>query len=342
MVRGATLARFAEADEGARLKAIQCVEWGGPSRLKQVEVPAPVPGPGEVRIRVGAAGVNFPDALIIQKKYQVQPPLPFIPGTEAAGTIDAVGAGVTSAAVGDRVVAFVGTGAFAEQVCVDAAQVMPVPAGISDEIAASFTLTYATSQHALVERGGLRAGEVLLVLGAGGGVGLAAVELGKRIGARVLAAASTEEKLAAARSAGADASINYSSLDLREAVRTLTDGHGADVIYDPVGGAYTDAALRAIAWRGRLLVVGFANGEIPNIPANRLLLKEASAVGVFWGEFARRESKANRAMIAELYGALAAGTLHPQVSHVYPLDRVPDALTALLQRHVVGKVVVRP
>jgi NADPH2:quinone reductase len=324
------------------MKAIQCQEWGGPDKLRLVEVPLPEPKAGEVRLRVNAAGVNFPDALIIQKKYQMQPPLPFTPGSEVAGTVDALGAGVTNLKPGDRVIAFVGLGAFAEYVCAPAAQTIPIPAALSDEVAAAFTLTYATSHHALFDRAQLKAGETLLVLGAGGGVGLSAVELGKLAGARVIAAASTDEKLAAARAHGADELINYSSADLRDSVKTLTDGKGADVVYDPVGGAYSEPALRSLAWRGRFLVIGFANGEIPRIPLNLLLLKEVSAVGVFWGEFARREPAANRAMLNELFGWLVQGKLKPHVSHAYALSDTAQALQALLARRAVGKLVIRP
>lgn len=324
------------------MKAIQCQEWGGPDKLRLVEVPLPEPKAGEVRLRVNAAGVNFPDALIIQKKYQMQPPLPFTPGSEVAGTVDALGAGVTNLKPGDRVIAFVGLGAFAEYVCAPAAQTIPIPAALSDEVAAAFTLTYATSHHALFDRAQLKAGETLLVLGAGGGVGLSAVEQGKLAGARVIAAASTDEKLAAARAHGADELINYSSADLRDSVKTLTDGKGADVVYDPVGGAYSEPALRSLAWRGRFLVIGFANGEIPRIPLNLLLLKEVSAVGVFWGEFARREPSANRAMLNELFGWLVQGKLKPHVSHAYALSDTAQALQALLARRAVGKLVIRP
>jgi NADPH2:quinone reductase len=330
-----------EAD-GEAMKAIHCIEWGGPEKLLLADVPVPEPGPGEIRIKVGAAGVNFPDALIIQRKYQVQPPLPFIPGTEVAGRVDAVGAGVEQVKGGDRVVAFVGLGGFAEYVCAPAAQTAALPSGIADETAAAFTLTYATSHHALIDRAQLKSRETLLVLGAGGGVGLAAVQIGKLIGARVIAAASTDEKLAAAHASGADALINYSALDLREAIKTLTDGRGADVIYDPVGGAYTEPALHAIAWRGRLLVVGFANGEIPQIPANLLLIKGASAVGVFWGEFARREPAANRVLLAALFDWLAQGRLKPQVTRSFGLAEVPQALESLLARRVIGKLVIKP
>ncbi|MCS6944703.1 MAG: NADPH:quinone oxidoreductase family protein [Sutterellaceae bacterium] len=324
------------------MKAIQCQEWGGPEKLRLVELPLPEPKPGQVRLRVRAAGVNFPDALIVQKKYQMQPPLPFTPGSEVAGEVDAVGEGVTDRRPGQRVIAFVGLGAFAEYVCTQAAQTIPIPDSLSDEIAAAFTLTYATSHHALFARAGLKAGETLLVLGAGGGVGLAAVELGKLAGARVMAAASTDEKLAAARAHGADELINYSSADLRETVKALTAGKGADVVYDPVGGAYSEPALRALGWRGRFLVVGFANGEIPKIPLNLLLLKEASALGVFWGDFARREPEANANMLQQLFQWLAQGKLKPHVSQVYPLSDTPQALQSLLARRAVGKLVIRP
>ncbi len=330
------------ATNTATMKAIHCIEWGGPDKLLLADVPVPEPKAGEIRIKVAAAGVNFPDALIIQRKYQVQPPLPFIPGTEVAGRVDAVGEGVKNVKPGDRVVAFTGLGGFAEYVCAPAVNVAALPEGISDEAAAAFTLTYATSHHALLDRAQLKRSETLLVLGAGGGVGLAAVQIGKLIGARVIAAASTDEKLAAAHEAGADALLNYSQLDLREAVKTLTDGKGADVIYDPVGGAYTEPALRAIAWRGRLLVVGFANGDIPQIPASLLLIKGASAVGVFWGEFARREPAANQLLMQSLFGWLLQGRLKPQITQSYALADVPKALEALLTRRAIGKLVIKP
>jgi NADPH2:quinone reductase len=324
------------------MKAIQCVQWGGPRELQLVDLPPPQPAAGQVRIRVAAAGVNFPDALIVQGKYQVRPPLPFVPGTEVAGTIDAVGAGVTSLQPGDRVVAFVGLGGFAEQVCVAQEQVAPLPAGIGMAVAAGFTLAYATSQHALAARGELKPGETLLVLGAGGGVGLAAVELGKLAGARVIAAASSAAKLEAARESGADETIDYAATDLREAVKALTGGRGVDVVYDPVGGAFTAAALRSLAWRGRLLVVGFAGGEIPQLPANVLLLKEIAAIGVYWGEFARRDPAGNRALLAQLFGWLVQGRLRPRVSKQYSLAETPQALEDLLQRRAIGKLVVCP
>jgi len=324
------------------MKAIQCVEWGDPDKLVVSELPLPEPGAAHVRIRIAAAGVNFPDALIVQKKYQLQPTLPFIPGTEVAGSVDALGEGVAHLKVGDRVIAFVGVGAFAEYVCAPAALAIRIPDEVSDDVAAAFTLTYATSHHALFDRAQLKAGETLLVLGAGGGVGLAAVELGKIAGAHVIAAASGAEKLAAAKAHGADDVIDYSSVDLRAAIKELTSGSGVDVIYDPVGGPATEAAVRSLAWRGRLLVVGFAQGEIPQIPANLLLLKGASAVGVFWGDFAKREPKANFAMLKELFAGLEQGKLKPHVSRAFPLSETPRALEALLARNVVGKLVIRP
>lgn len=324
------------------MRAIQCVEWGGPERLQLADVPPPQPGPGQVRIRVAAAGVNFPDALIVQGKYQLRPPLPFVPGTEVAGTVDAVGDGVTTFKPGDRVVAFVGLGGFAEQVCASQEQLAPLPPAIDMAVAAGFTLTYATAQHALAERGQLKPAETLLVLGAGGGVGLAAVELGKLAGARVIAAASSGDKLRAAQAAGADALIDYASADLREAIKQATDGRGVDVVFDPVGGGYTAAALRSLAWRGRLLVIGFAGGEIPQIPANLLLLKEVSAVGVYWGEYAKRDAAGNGRLLAQLLRWLAEGRLRPLVSRQYPLAEASRALEDLLQRRAVGKLVIRP
>jgi NADPH2:quinone reductase len=323
------------------MKAILCTEWGGTDKLQLAELPLPQPKAGEVRLRVLAAGVNFPDALIIQKKYQVQPALPFVPGTEIAGVVDAAGEGV-NLEPGTRVVAFVGIGGFAEYVCVDAARTILLPDGVADEVAAAFMMIYGTSHHALFDRGRLRSGETLLVLGAAGGVGLAAVELAKLAGARVIAAASSAEKLGACSAAGADELIDYSSGDLREALRSMTAGRGVDVVYDPVGGGYAEPAIRSLAWRGRFLVVGFAAGEIPSIKLNLLLLKEASAVGVYWGEFAKRDPKGNAAMIGELMSWLAQGRLRPHVSRVYPLQETPRAIDDLLQRRAIGKLVIRP
>jgi NADPH:quinone reductase len=303
-------------------------------------VPSQEPGPGEAVIAVKAASVNFPDVLIIENKYQVKPPLPFSPGSELAGFVKAVGAGVTAFTPGDRVMAITGYGAFAEEVKTEARRMLAIPHGMDFATAAAFGLTYATSEHALVDRGALKAGETLLVLGAAGGVGLAAIEIGKILGARVIACASTDEKLAVCRAHGADDTINYAAEDLRERIKALTGGNGPDVVYDPVGGAYTEMALRSIAWRGRLLVVGFAAGEIPKIPLNLTLLKGCSIVGVFWGDFTRREPHHFAEAMARLGGWYAEGRLKPHISATFPLDRAADALTLMAARRVTGKVVL--
>lgn len=324
------------------VKAVLCRQHGLPDTLEVAELPTPVPGPGQVLIDVAAAGVNFPDTLIIQNKYQFKPALPFSPGGELAGTIAAVAADVKDFSVGQRVIAFTGWGAFAEQVVADAIKLIPIPSGVPDDIAASFVMTYGTSYHALKDRAALQAGETLLVLGAAGGVGLAAVEIGKVLGARVIAAASSDGKLSVCREHGADETINYSTEDLRERIRALTGGRGVDVVYDPVGGGYSEPALRSIAWRGRFLVVGFANGEIPKIPLNLTLLKGASIVGVFWGEFVRREPKANAHDLMELVGMMQKGTIKPLISARYPLADAAKALNAVMARTVTGKVVLIP
>lgn len=306
------------------------------------ELPDVVPGPGEVAIDVHAAGVNFPDVLIIQNKYQFKPELPFTPGSELAGIVRAVGEGVTHVKAGDKVLAFVSQGAFQQQVAAPAKAVMPMPPGLDFDTAAAVTLTYGTSHHAVVDRAQLKAGETMLVLGAAGGVGLAAIEIGKALGARVIAAASTDEKLAVCKEHGADATINYSTQDLREAIKAATDGKGPDVIYDPVGGIYAEPAFRSIAWRGRYLVIGFANGEIPKLPLNLPLLKGASIVGVFWGEFARREPKANAAAMQELMRWMAEGKVRPHISGRYALAETPQALNDMAARKVTGKIVIQP
>jgi NADPH2:quinone reductase len=299
-------------------------------------------GAGEVVIDVKAAGVNFPNVLIIQGKYQFKPTLPFTPGSELSGIVAEVGAGVAHVKVGDRVIAFVAQGAFAEQAVAVAAAVMPMPPGMEFDIAAAITLTYGTSHHAVVDRAQLKAGETMLVLGAAGGVGLAAIEIGKALGATVIACASTDEKLVVCREHGADATINYSKEDLREAIKAATNGKGPDVIYDPVGGEYAEPAFRSIGWRGRYLVVGFANGEIPKLPLNLMLLKGASLVGVFWGEFAKREPKANLGAMRQLLGWLAEGKIRPRISGRYALADTAKALDAMAARQVTGKVVIVP
>jgi NADPH2:quinone reductase len=324
------------------MKAIVCEAWGLPDTLVVRELPEVVPEAGKVAIKVEAAGVNFPDVLIIQNKYQFKPELPFTPGGELAGTVTAVGEGVTQYKPGDRVIAFVGQGAFAQQIAVPEKSVMPMPPDMDFDTAAAITLTYGTSHHAVVDRAQLKAGETMLVLGAAGGVGLAAIEIGKALGARVIAAASSDEKLEICKQHGADATINYSTQDLREAIKACTDGKGPDVIYDPVGGIYAEPAFRSIGWRGRYLVVGFANGEIPKLPLNLTLLKGASLVGVFWGEYVRREPKANMAAMRELMGWLAEGKIRPHISGRYALADTPKALNDMAARKVTGKVVIQP
>ena len=324
------------------MKAIVCKEWGLPETLVIEEQADLVPAAGEIVIDIMAAGVNFPDVLIIQNKYQFKPQLPFTPGNELAGTVHAVGAGVSAYKVGDKVFAFVPQGAFAQQVKVTADAVLPMAAGMDFDTAAAITLTYGTSHHAVVDRAQLKAGETMLVLGAAGGVGLAAIEIGKALGARVIAAASTAEKLAICKEHGADVLINYTTEDLREAIKAATNGKGPDVVYDPVGGSYTEPAFRSIAWRGRYLVIGFANGEIPKLPLNLPLLKGASLVGVFWGDFARREPAHNLAAMQELMRWLAEGKIKPHISARYALADTPQALIDMASRKVTGKIVILP
>jgi NADPH2:quinone reductase len=324
------------------MKAVVCNAWGLPDTLVVEDLPEPTPGPGQVALDVMAAGVNFPDVLIIQGKYQFKPELPFIPGSELSGVVRALGDGVANLKLGDKVIAFTAQGAFAQQIVVPAQACMPMPPGMDFDTAAAITLTYGTSHHAVVDRAALKQGETMLVLGAAGGVGLAAIEIGKALGARVIAAASSDEKLAVCREHGADATINYSNEDLREAIKAATGGKGPDVIYDPVGGIYAEPAFRSIGWRGRYLVVGFANGEIPKLPLNLTLLKGASLMGVFWGEFAKREPKANMAAMRQLMGWLAEGKIKPRISARYALADTPAALNDMAARKVTGKVVILP
>ena len=324
------------------MRALKCNAYGSPDALVVEEVASPKPGPKQVLIDVKAAGVNFPDALMVQGKYQVKPELPFTPGGELAGIVREVGKEVTHIKPGEAVVALSFHGAFAEEAIAEADRVVALPAGVDLEIAACFLLAYGTSYHALKDRAELRAGETLLVLGAAGGVGLAAVELGKLMGARVNAAASSDEKLAICRAHGADETIDYAREDLKERAKELTRGGGVDVVYDPVGGAYSEGALRSTAWKGRLLVIGFAAGEIPKIALNLALLKGCSIVGVFWGEFARREPALNAANISQLLAWLESGALKPLISARYPLARGGEALQSVLARKVTGKVVILP
>jgi NADPH2:quinone reductase len=322
------------------MRAVLCKRYGPPSELVVEDVPSPKPGAGQVLVAVHAAGVNFPDTLIIQGKYQFKPEPPFSPGGEVAGIVREVGPGVTGIAVGDRVIAATTWGGYAEEVVAEAKRIIPMPEGMDFDTAATFVLTYGTSHHALKDRAALQPGETLLVLGAAGGVGLAAVELGKAMGARVIAAASSDDKLATCREHGADEAINYSNEDLRKRLKALTDGRGVDVVYDPVGGDLSEPALRSMAWNGRFLVVGFAAGSIPSIPLNLALLKGCSIVGVFWGAFTRNEPRRNETNLQELLAWFKAGKVKPYISARYPLERAADALHDVMERKVKGKVVL--
>ncbi len=317
-----------------------CTDPTGVDALTWTEQPTPSPRAGEVLIEIKAASLNFPDLLIVQNKYQIKPPLPFVPGSEYAGVVLAVGEGVTHLRPGQNVACLSGTGGFATHVLAPAALCMPLPDGFSHVDAAAFIMIYATSHHALIDRAQLQAGETVLVLGAAGGVGTAAIQIAKARGARVIAAASTEEKCALCLSIGADAVINYAQENLREAIKALTDGRGPDVIYDPVGGEYTEPAFRSIAWRGRYLVVGFASGPIPSLPLNLPLLKGASLVGVFWGDFAKREPKANAAMMQELARWYAEGKVKPVIDRTMPMSQLKAAYEHMGSRGVIGKLVM--
>jgi NADPH2:quinone reductase len=319
---------------------VLCKAYGPPEGLVVEEVPAPTADAGQVVIAVRAAGVNFPDTLIIQGKYQFKPAPPFSPGCEVAGVVKAVGPGVNSVKVGDRVIATVVYGGFAEEIAVNEFQVLHMPEGLDFERGAGAITTYGTTQYALIERAQLKAGETLLVLGAAGGVGLAAIEIGKLLGARVIAAASSAAKLEVCKQHGADGIIDYSKEDLKERTKQLTSGNGADVVYDPVGGPYTEAALRSTAWNGRVLVVGFASGEIPKIPANLTLLKGASLVGVFWGSWAMRDPKHATALHSQLLKWIADGKLKMHIHERYPLAQASRALRDLLDRKVQGKAIL--
>ncbi len=323
------------------MKALLCKAFGPAETLALEAVDSPSPKGNEVLIEVQAAGVNFPDTLIIEGKYQFKPPFPFSPGGEVAGVVSTVGDKVAHLKAGDRVMALTGWGGFAEQVAAPAYNVLPVPASMDLTTAAAFGMTYGTSMHALRQRAGLKPAETLLVLGAAGGVGLAAVEIGKAMGARVIAAASSAEKLAVARNAGADELIDYSEQSLKDEVKKLTNGQGVDVIYDPVGGPLFEEAFRCMAWNGRFLVVGFAaGGGIPALPANLPLLKGAALVGVFWGSFAQRQPADNADNFRQLFAWHAEGKLKPLVSQTFPLERGGEAIAALGQRKAVGKLVV--
>ena len=324
------------------MKAIVCKAFGPPESLVLEEVPSRPLGKSEVRIGVKAAGVNFPDTLIIQGKYQLKADPPFTPGAEVAGTVLEAGEKVKNVRAGDPAVALVPTGGYAEEVVASSEMVMPLPRGMDFKDAAGFPMTYGTSYHALRQRASLAPGETLLVLGAAGGVGLAALQLGKLMGARVIAAAGSDDKLAFCKSQGADEVVNYSKESLKESVKKLTRGQGADVIYDPVGGDLAQDCFSCINWNGRYLVVGFAAGKIPEIALNRLLLKGAAAVGVFWGAFVAREPKLNWENFQQLFAWYAEGKLKPHISKSYPLAQAPAALRDMLERKVTGKVVLVP
>ncbi|RMX08055.1 NADPH:quinone oxidoreductase family protein [Corticibacter populi] len=317
-----------------------CTDPTGVDNLRWTELPTPTPGKGEVLVRIHAASLNFPDLLIVQNKYQMKPELPFVPGSEYAGVIEAVGEGVQHLQIGQRVAALSGTGGFGTHTLVPAKLCMPLPDAFSFEDAAAFIMTYATSYHALIDRGALRADETVLVLGAAGGVGTAAIQIAKAQGARVIAAASTDDKCALCREIGADATINYQREDLRETIKTLTDGRGPDVVYDPVGGDFAEPAFRSIAWRGRYLVIGFAAGPIPALPLNLPLLKGASIVGVFWGAFSQKEPAANAAMLQELAHWYVQGRIKPVMDGTLPMRALHKAYERMGQRAVRGKLVL--
>jgi NADPH2:quinone reductase len=323
------------------MKALICKEHGLPDKLELVaDWPKPEAGEHDVLINVRAAGLNFPDVLIIQGKYQIQPEMPFIPGGECSGEVVAVGSKVTRFNVGDKVISMGATGAFCEQIAVNEHAAFPMPEGLSFEQAAGISITYFTSYYALKQRGNLQAGETLLVLGAAGGVGTTAIELGKLMGAKVIAAASTSEKLELCKSLGADEVINYSEESLKDRVKELTGGKGVDVVYDPVGGDYAEPAIRGMAWNGRYLVIGFASGPIPKIPLNLTLLKGCSVVGVFWGRFTGEEPAENLKNIAELWALFEAGKLSPVVTDSFSIDQYEDAFNCLIERRARGKVIM--
>ena len=323
------------------MRALVCNEYGPPESLAIENIDAPVPADDEVLIDVAAAGINFPDVLAVAGKYQVKTPTPFIPGNEAAGVVRAIGKDVKHYTVGDRVIVMSSGSAFAEQCVAREVTTMPLPDAMSFEQGAGFTVTYGTSYHALKQRAQLQAGETVLVLGAAGGVGVTAVEIAHAMGAHVIAAASSDEKLAFAKEAGADELINYSTQSLKESIKAMTDGNGVDVVYDPVGGELADQAFRATAWHGRYLVIGFASGDIPKFPANIALLKEASVVGVWWGTWASKNPLLQRQNVQEMAALIAAGTLAPRTTQVYPLDEYITAFSAITERRACGKVILQ-
>lgn len=324
------------------MRAVLCKQFGPPETLVVEDVPALLPAAGEAVVRVKAAGVNFPDSLIIQNKYQIKAPLPFSPGGEFAGVISAVGEGVARFAVGQAVIGFTGWGAFAEEIAVSQDGLIPMPEGMPFDIAGSFLMTYGTCYHALKDRAQLAPGETVLVLGAAGGIGIAAIEIAKALGARVIAAASSADKLRTCMAHGADETIDYQTEDLRERINAVAGKQGVDVVVDPVGGSFSEPAFRSVGWRGRFLVVGFAGGGIPKIPLNLPLVKGSSIVGVFWGDFLRREPANGERDLKDLVALYRAGKIKPLVSGRYALEKTSDALHALMQRKVQGKIVIVP
>jgi NADPH:quinone reductase len=323
------------------VKAILCHHYGTADDLVLADIPDPVAGPGEVVVKVAAVGLNFFDTLIIAGKYQTKPPFPFSPGGELAGVVESVGAGVTALTPGDRVMGYTNFNAARERTAVPAEQLVKIPADLDFERAAALTITYGTGYHALAHRGRLAAGETLAVLGASGGVGLAAVELGRVMGARVVACASTDDKLALARQHGADELVNYETELLRDALKRVGGTHGIDVVFDPVGGPYSEPAIRSLAWEGRHLVVGFAAGDIPKLPLNLVLLKNCAVLGVYWGAWVRHDPAAYQAAISQLARWCADGKLACYIQQVYPLSDTPQAIKALADRKAMGKLVVR-
>jgi NADPH2:quinone reductase len=322
------------------MKAALCKSLDGPAGLVVEEIAPPQPGPGEVLIAVKAAALNFFDTLITRGKYQAKPELPFSPAAEVAGVVEALGPGVSGIHVGARVAAYLGWGGAREKVIARADAVAGIPEGVTDAVAAGISVTYGTAIHGLKDRARLQAGETVAVLGAAGGAGLAAVEIAKLMGARVIAVASSEEKLGVCREHGADEAVNYGSADLTEGLRALTGGRGVDVVYDCVGGDSSEAALRAMAWKGRFLVVGFASGDIPSIPLNLLLLKGCDAIGVFWGEAVKRDPAGHRANMRQVLDWVAEGKLNPRIHGTYPLEAIGEALAVIDKREAVGKVVL--
>jgi len=324
------------------MKAVLCKSLDGPDSLEMGELPDAVPGDGEVAIRVSAVSLNFFDTLMVRGKYQNRPELPFSPGGELAGTVARIGAGVEGFSVGQRVLAYTGYNACREEVVAETASVIPLPDGISDEAAAAIPITYGTALHGLEDRGHLRAGETVLILGATGGAGLAAVEVAVRLGANAIAAGTSDEKLKVCAERGAAQLLNLTGIDVKEAVRSLNGGKGPDVIYDCVGGSYAEPALRAMDWGGRYLVIGFAAGEIPRIPLNLVMLKGCELVGVFWGRHVKRNPAAFRNQMARLVSWAAAGDIRPHIDHVFPLEKTAEAIRMIENRQIKGKVIVKP